>query len=319
MNRRTIVLTLAVATLAWSCNKQSTDYSQNVNSILGDISFIKKFGHPPDGSTDEDLRVRTHLAYVESLLRQKDCSSLTEDLQQKRRQLLDVLHRYWTSNVFPRNYDYSDQRIPCFIDKDGRICAVGYLIKQSVGQGIAERINSKLKYEKILAMNDDAVDSWIASSGLSREECAWIQPAYDFQNPINYNHIDHITPAYGISSSLLGATNLSLSTINAFHIAQGSKKTAVPIIGIVTGIGQVILGAAMIPQETRNFYGYTSNESQKALSIVNIGLGVTTIILSTWNLVATPQADNNQVGWSFYPFPTADGNFGLGFSLSRIF
>lgn len=313
---QTIVLTLAVAMLAWSCSKQSTDYSQTVNSRLGDVSFIKKFGHPPDASTDENLRVRTHLEYVENLLRQKDHSSLTKDLQQKRRESLDLLHQYWTSNVFPHNYDYRGKRIPCFIDKDGRICAVGYLIERSVGRRVAEKVNGKHKYEKILEMNDDTVDGWIASSGLSREECASIQPGYGYQNPYSY---DHITPAYGISSSLLGATNLSLSTIIATKMTQESKTKAVPIIGLVTGAGQAILGVTMMPEETRGLYGYTTNESQKVLAMVDIGLGVTTMILSTWTLVKTPEANEKSVGWNIYRFPTRNGDVGLGFSLIRRF
>src|SRR5258706_10459324 len=68
MKPRTMVLALAIATLAWSCSRQLTDYSQTVNSRLGDVSFVKQFGHPPDASTDENLRIRTHLEYVENLL-----------------------------------------------------------------------------------------------------------------------------------------------------------------------------------------------------------------------------------------------------------
>ncbi|MBI1807454.1 MAG: hypothetical protein HYR76_10440 [Ignavibacteria bacterium] len=315
MKPQAIVFALAVAMLAWSGNKESIDYSQTVNSILGDISFIKKFGHLPDASTNENLRIRNHLEYVENLLRHRDCSNLTNELQQRRHQLLDMLHQYWTSNVFPRNYDYSDQRVPCFIDKDGRICAVGYLIERSVGRSAAERVNSKYKYEKILAMNDDAVRSWIATTGLSTEECAWIQPTYGYVNPKDYNYI---TPAYGISSSILGATNLSLSTVNVIQMVQGSKKKAVPIIGLVTGAGQIMLGASMMPEETR-VNGYPTNESQKVLSIVNIGLGITTMILSTWNLVATPEYDDKNIGWNIHGFPTPNGNVGLAFSLSRRF
>jgi len=316
MRAQRIILILATATLTWGCEKEGPESLQAVNSVLGDVSFIEKFGRRPDATADENLRIMTHLEYVEKQLRHKDCGDLTEQLQQRRSQLLDFLHDYWTSNTFPRNYDYKDKRIPCFIDKDGRICAVGYLIERSVGRKVAEEINRKHKYERIITMNDAAVDEWISGSGLSREECAWIQPEYGFQDANGYNHID---PGYGISSSILGAANLSLGTINAIQIDREQRKKAIPIIGLLTGAGQVILGAVMMPEETQSFYGHTTNESEKILSLINIGLGATTMILSTWNLVTTPEPNQNDIGWNIYCIPTPSGDIGLGLSLTRRF
>ena len=158
-------------------------YAQNrqpVNSIIGDVSFITKFGQLPNVSTDPNLRIQTHLAYVEKLLRQKDASSLSPILQTKRIHLLDLLHDYWIRGIFPRNYDYKGQTRPCFIDKDGTICAVGYLIEQTAGRKAAEIINSRHKYDRITEMKDKMVDDWIKNSGLTKEECAMIQPQYPY-------------------------------------------------------------------------------------------------------------------------------------------
>jgi hypothetical protein len=96
----------------------------------------------------------------------------------KRNHLLDLLHDYWTKAVFPRNYDYKAERKPCFIDKDGTICAVGYLVEQTAGREAAETINFKHKYDVVMEMNDEMVDNWINKSGLTKEECAMIQPTY---------------------------------------------------------------------------------------------------------------------------------------------
>jgi hypothetical protein len=46
-----------------------------VNSLLGDRGFIEKFGMIPDSRADEDLRIRTHLEYVEKNLRSKNNDS----------------------------------------------------------------------------------------------------------------------------------------------------------------------------------------------------------------------------------------------------
>ena len=157
---------------------QSPRDVQTINPIIGDISYVAKFGHQPDASVSEDLRIQTHLAYAENLLRQKDASNLSPEMQQKRAHMLDLLRDYWTAGKFPRNYDYKDQRRPCFIDKDQTICAVGYLVEQTAGRKAAEAINNKFKYEVLMAMNDELVDGWIATSGLTKEECATIQPSY---------------------------------------------------------------------------------------------------------------------------------------------
>ena len=159
-------------------NKSSFDKSQWVNLILGDISYESEFGHKPDATTDNNLRIRTHLEYVENLLRNKNVSDLSTDLQTQRNHLLDLLHDYWTNGIFPKNYDYADQRKPCFIDKDGTICAVGYLLEQTTSRQVADEINSKHKYDELLAMNNSIVDNWVLTSGLTKEECAMIQPTY---------------------------------------------------------------------------------------------------------------------------------------------
>jgi len=163
--------------MMFSFSFRYTPKGQAINPIIGDVSFMEKFGYMPDVTTNEDLRISTHLAYVEKLLRQKDVSNLSPELQNRRKHLLDLLNNYWTNGIFPRNYDHGNRR-PCFIDKDGRICAVGYLVEQTAGRQVAEDINLRYKYEYVSAMNDKSVDSWIKNSGLTKEECAIIQPQY---------------------------------------------------------------------------------------------------------------------------------------------
>ena len=157
---------------------QSPRDVQTINPIIGDISFVEKFGELPTDATGEDLRIQTHLAYAENLLRGKDVSHLSADMRQTRTHMLDLLHDYWNRGAFPRNYDYAQTRKPCFIDKNGTICAVGYLVEQTAGREAAEAINDKFKYAFVMEMNDPMVDDWIAMSGLTKEECATIQPDY---------------------------------------------------------------------------------------------------------------------------------------------
>jgi hypothetical protein len=317
MKKLSIIFTLIVSTLFLSCNNSSVKKNQQVNSLLGDISYEQKFGHKPNETIDNNLRISTHLEYVENLLRNKDVSNLSADLKIKRNHLLDLLHNYWMNGKFPKNYDYADQRKPCFIDKDGNICAVGYLVEQTTSRQLANEINSKHKYDDLLAMNSPTVDKWVLTSGLTKEECAMIQPTYGPSKIYDYNYI---TPAYGISSSIICGLNLSLNTVNGIQIGKGASNKAVPIISMITGAGQIALGSAMFPKEQNDFgYSIYTNESQKTLSMVNIGLGTTTMILSAWNLITNRKPKNKLTTWNIYSFPTQDNNTGMAFSLTQRF
>lgn len=310
-------LIVCVSVLFLSCNRSTVDTSQMVNPILGDISFENKFGFKPDATTDNELRIRTHLEYVEHLLRNKDVGDLTAELQTNRNLMLDLLHQYWTNGVFPKNYDYAEQRKPCFIDKDGTICAVGYLVEQTTSRQVAENINSKFKYDEVLAMNDAVLEKWVSNSGLTKEECAMIQPTYGPAPTYSYNYI---SPNYGIASSIIGGLNLAFITVNGIQIGTGTTSQTAPVFGIITGAGQLTLGAVVFYNETNNNWGQMySNESQKALSMVNMGLGTTTMILSTWNLIANHQPKEKLTIWNIYNFPTQYNYNGMAFSLTRRF
>lgn len=151
---------------------------QPVNAVIGDISYIWKYGKAPGIHTNEQLRIATHLEYVEKLLRSRDASGLPQELQESRAELLDHLHEYWNAGAFPVNYDFPGERRPCFIDKNGNICAVGYLVEQSAGRKMAEAINARYQYSYIADMNMPALLGWVENSGLTLEECAMIQPEY---------------------------------------------------------------------------------------------------------------------------------------------
>jgi len=313
MKKAIIILSIVIMT-SLSFKNQTSINDQTINPLLGDISFINKFGQKPTVTTNEDLRIKTHLEYVENMLRQKDVSNLTVKQKKNRKYLLDLLHEYWTAGIFPRNYDYVNKRVPCFIDKDGRICAVGYLIEQTAGRQVAEKINDEHKYDKLLKMNDPIVYSWVATSGLTKEECAMIQPAYG--TPPNYNN-NYISQEYGIASAILGGANLSLCTINAIQISEGTDNKTIPIVGLCTGAGSVVLGLINMPENGSQGLYNTTNESQQILSIINIGVGITTMILSSWNLIDNMKAEDKTVTWNIFSYPIQGNQMGVGLSLTK--
>lgn len=310
-----VLLVAVISILIFSFDKNNNN-NQAINALAGDASFVEKFHSLPDKNTDEDLRIKTHLEYAEKLLRKKNISHLSDKVKQKRFKTLDLLHAYWTTGIFPRNYDYAESRKPCFIDKDNRICAVGYLVEKTAGRKAAEQINLKHKYDEILAMNDNAVDSWIANSGLTKEECALIQPSYGPAPVYTYNHI---SSSYGISSSVLGGVNLSLSALNTVQMVRPSNCKTIPVVSLVTGAGQVVLGAVSYSKNTTTLFGDATNQSKKTLSMVNIGLGTTTMILSAWNLISRKKAKEKSTSWNLYSIPAEKSKMNIGVSFAKRF
>lgn len=161
-----------------SCNRFDSKYTQSVNAIIGDESFTAVYtGNPNDAP--EQLRLVTHLRYVEDLLQKANTEHLNPNLKRRRAMMLNLLHDYWKAGIFPVNDEYQNQRRPCFIDDMGRICAVGYLIEQTAGSELAREINEQFQYEYLVNMNYKALTDWVANSGLSLMECAMIQPQYE--------------------------------------------------------------------------------------------------------------------------------------------
>lgn len=126
----------------------------------------------------ETLDIRRHLASVEQRLRALDISGMPQRLQKTRAYYLDCLHHYWRREQFPRNFDQPYRRVPCFIDREGRVCAVAHLLIASGDSELALRIANQANNAYIGQMAFAELDEWVAQSGLSLDELAMIQPTY---------------------------------------------------------------------------------------------------------------------------------------------
>src|SRR5262245_15907273 len=122
--------------------------------------------------------MRAHLTTIREALAARPATRL--DLAERRRALLGYLGEYIAKGITPRNTRLP-WRSPVFIDDDGAICAVGYLIERSVGRSLAERIAAAHPFDFLeeIAAAMPAVRAWIDSSGFTLEELASIQPGYE--------------------------------------------------------------------------------------------------------------------------------------------
>jgi hypothetical protein len=148
-----------------------------VNPILGDEGFVAQHGRTPTMDDSEAERIRTHLQRVIHLLRAAAPAGLGAEKSARRSNLLDALEDYIAAGEFPRNTVFPGRR-PVFIDPEGRLCAVGYLVAKSSGREAAEKIAASHRYDYLLEMNEPLVNSWAEENGFTLRELASIQPTY---------------------------------------------------------------------------------------------------------------------------------------------
>ena len=265
--------------------------TDQVNALVGNAGYVAATGHAPTTRTNDDARVRAHLAFAERRLRQKSAGGLSPALAARRAHLLDLLHRYWVAGVFPRNYDFPGERRPCFIDRNGRLCAVGYLVAETGGRAAAERINAVHQYDLIADMHTPVLDQWVQHSGLTEAEYALIQPTYGFAAPT-------LTPvpvpaSYAVGSAVWGGVNVMLAAANASQFNQVGAGRGVAYAGMFSGAGQVLLGALRLRTDELGgglHIGWNppagkSYAAERTVSYLNIGVGTATLALGFWNLL----------------------------------
>lgn len=214
-----------------------------INAVIGDESYRAKYGAEPDKRTFENERITTHLQYVQQKLLDRNVDFLSQQQQENRTKYLNRLTDYIRQGEFPQNNAFPNQHRPNFIDSEGRICAVGYLIEQSMGHEVAESINDKYQYEYVLKMDSNVLEKWAQRNGFTVRELAMIQPAYDDRDPCcvigpepNQDKISR-----PLESVMIGAS-VGLSVINGYLNFENSSKVIPAAAGIVVGASSITLG-----------------------------------------------------------------------------
>src|ERR1051326_986852 len=127
---------------------------------------------------DDQALISTDLILVEQFLRGRDVSGLSRELREERTRNLDEFHAYIMAGNFPMNYDHEERR-PCFIDRDGGVCAVGNLLVRSGEKKLAYYLAQHNLYDYVKDMNVEELAEWQKTSGLTVEELSLIQPTYN--------------------------------------------------------------------------------------------------------------------------------------------
>ncbi|MCG8373357.1 MAG: hypothetical protein MI700_07480 [Balneolales bacterium] len=281
------IVALAFTWGSLNANALNQDF---INAVIGNVSFQNKFERLPAAADSEELRITVHLEYVLTLLGETEISHLSNKQQKNRALLLSHLRDYIDQRAFPKNYDYQNERRPTFIDKDGNICAVGYLVQQTAGKEAAETINNKYKYDYVLEMESDLLDSWLQEHGLSKLEAAMIQPAYGGFPPVQEQITDNdLRTDYIVSS--LGLMTLQTAFSSISYMNKNSYKTNADLTVLSGGLGvaSIALGLYNLNRSEESIpvcctFNETVvvNESRRNLSYANIAFGSASVLLNTF-------------------------------------
>lgn len=141
----------------------------------------------------ERERIRAHLRSTERALRARSVVGLAPDVRTARAQNLAWLHEYWVRGEFPRNLDVP-HRIPVLRDPFGTPCAVAYLVERSGGAPLIDELAASANHVYVDDVSSGPLLDWIGGSGLTQDECARIQPAYDPGPPPSLPPIDPPVP-----------------------------------------------------------------------------------------------------------------------------
>jgi hypothetical protein len=285
MHALTLLLAALVAAPPSSPPKHTTVTSPlgAINAVAGDASWIERYGHAPtpeEARTRDDERHRVHLAWIERKLRAAPVDHLTDEQRRTRLRLLDALADYREIGVHPINE--RSERLPRFLDRDGRICAVGYLIEVSAGRELVEQVNARWEYDYLLEIEDPALDAWIAASGFTKRELASIQPT-----GVSIGWSDEAT-LFLAGSFLLGPTaaaNDIAILASASHYGGRGFPDALAVLELIWGAAHFsIFGLLAGEDGAQNINGW----GIAAISVVS-AVGVAEIIHAIWSLIEPPR------------------------------
>lgn len=126
----------------------------------------------------ERLPTTFHLFCAEIELRLAPTDALPRDQRAARGRCLDALCAYRRAGAFPRNAHELTRAAPCFIDADGRRCAVASLLdvtgRPELALGVARTSNTA----RVREMDRAPLAAWAGEMGLTIDELARVQPTY---------------------------------------------------------------------------------------------------------------------------------------------
>lgn len=129
---------------------------------------------PGAARVDRDAAIR-HYAAVEGEMRLAPAPA-DAGIAARRVLVIDALRDYRERSDFGINRAYDGSRVPLFVDDDGRRCAVAWLLDRTGHGDLTLAIQRRCNQAWVAELaGDPALQSWLASHGLTAEEAVRIQ------------------------------------------------------------------------------------------------------------------------------------------------
>ncbi|MCW5806461.1 MAG: hypothetical protein KIT31_29120 [Deltaproteobacteria bacterium] len=242
--------------------------------------------------------MKVHLEHVRALLAARPATRV--ELAARRGELLGFLDEYIAKGSVPKNA-HLPWRSAVFIDDDGAICAVGYLIERSAGRALSEKIAATHRYDFLedIAAAMPEVDAWIRSSGFTLEELASIQPAYASPNVMTWRTWDLVKHAppdgpFSMEPGWRGSAVAGAFLGKKLHGAWTVTNKA----GVVIGSGELVRGNGT----WRSYYADGKAKMAEGPYVDNVANGRWTLYHPSGNVAATGSfVRGMRAGaWQFY-------------------
>lgn len=224
----------------------------------------------------EVVRLHAHFDSVDTELRTRDVSHLSDAQRASRVKLIAWLREYRDAGQFPENDRFANESVPFFRDTKGTLCAMAYLVDRSGRGDIVDHIAKTRNNAFIRELTDDArLVAWLDASGLSVSEAARIQPAYDGDPCCLIGEPDRtrVSREYALVSAGFGGVSLASLGFNVFSASRTSVAA-----GLMAGAASIIAGVAQANPEG----------GRKNLVTANIAVGSVSLLAGIRALYANP-------------------------------
>jgi len=170
-----------------------------------------------------------HLQQVEKHLTKKNIEHLIQEVQQRRKEGLEVLRAYWKRGLYPKNNQFNF-RIPFFIDYANTACAVGYIMQGTGYEALAQNIAETQNNAYVKEMIDDNILEWANNYGFTVDELALIQPSYGPCNGLFSGVYEEkvVQPTCGKNNGSIKINETGVTSYKWEHGASGLELNNLP-------------------------------------------------------------------------------------------
>jgi len=147
------------------------------------LVFLADGGSPEVGKEKEIELYQAHYRRVEEELLRRDISSLSAEQRAVRETLIQELAAYRERGIFTSNPDFPDERMPYFVDGEGRLCAVANLLRVCSQEGLVKAVAAIQNHAFVADLTESSeLLAWLEHSGITLREAARIQMPVPFGN-----------------------------------------------------------------------------------------------------------------------------------------